>query len=581
MTPQEFLIALWGRSPPGVFLIWTLPAKESRWHTHYRNIQRDMTALEGSDIYTGVGIGNRNGGRFTTQKKLTEEEVGGIAGLWADIDWDHPVHRKPNLPPTIEAVLETLEEALLEPTLLVNSGHGIQAWWLFEAPWMFLNVEDHELGRRAAQWWHQHIKGLFTTRGWTTDSVFNLDRIMRLPGTLNHRDARNPKPVAVIENTERRYVPQEFLDLVPEDFRTSTPPPGRNGRRRGGQQKWDHPGGDGGTLVLSSDAEPPVLKLYEMLKANPKFRQSWEQNRTDMTDQSASAYDMSLATMALKAGWHDQEVVDLLICWRRKHGHDLKLRERYYQITVEKAREPMETSRTQERLNEAMMDPPEDLEEVLKDNLSELFRVDIIRIVKYLGDPPVFYIYTKQGEITLGQIGNIVSQEKFRGLVAAATGILIPRTSRKVWDQRVQELLDATEEVEVGDASHPVQETTAWLLEYLLEKPPREGDEWEKAAEAKMPFTREERTHIFADDLRRWLELSSGTMITPHALGRRLRQCKAHTKAVNVKVGQKYTTRTTWILPEQLALTRERNGHRPRPPGGRQGPAPGGAPAGK
>ena len=100
------------------------------------------------------------------------------------------MHRKPNLPPTQEQALATLEEALLEPTLLVDSGHGIQAWWLFEQPWIFQTPEDQELGRRAAQWWHQHIKGLYTARGWTTDSVFNLDRIMRLPGNLEQPGPR-------------------------------------------------------------------------------------------------------------------------------------------------------------------------------------------------------------------------------------------------------------------------------------------------------------------------------------------------------------------------------------------------------
>ena len=61
-----------------------------------------------------------------------------------------------------------------------------------------------------------------------------------------------------------------------------------------------------------------------------------------MTDQSPSAYNMSMATMAMQAGWSDQEVVNLLICWRRKHGHDLKLRENYYLMTLDKAREPID-----------------------------------------------------------------------------------------------------------------------------------------------------------------------------------------------------------------------------------------------
>ena len=552
-TSGEFLTALWGNPPPGVILIWTLPEKESTWYTRLDQVNQDVEHHAHEDVYTGVGIANRNGNRFTTQKRLTEEEVSGLAGMWADIDWAHPVHRKPNLPPTQEQALATLEEALLEPTLLVDSGHGIQAWWLFEHPWIFQTPEDQEMGRRAAQWWHQHIKGLYTARGWTTDSVFNLDRIMRLPGTWNNRDPGERRPVEIIREREQRYTPQEFLDLAPEDFQTSTPPPGRTGPRKQGQNRRATNGNAGnGGLELDPEADPPLLKLDALRKANLKFRGSWEQDRKDMADQSPSAYDLSMATMAMQAGWSDQEVVNLLICWRRKHDHDLKLRENYYVVTLEKAKEPFEIAQAEEQLNEALLLSPEDLPEVLKETLETLFRVDIIRIVRYAGDPPIYYMYTKQGDITLGEINSITSQTVFRNMLATVTGVWITAVSRKAWDKRVQALLWACEEIDVGDASHPTQETNAWLEEYLLEKPPREEDEWEKAAEAKRPFILHGKVHIFLDDFRKWLDFHIGEQVTSHALGRRLKQCQARTERINVRVGNSRTSRTTWQLPERI-----------------------------
>ena len=555
-TSREFLTALWGNPPPGVILIWTLPKKESNWYTRLDQVNQDVEHHAHEDVYTGVGIANQNRARFTTQNRCTEEEVSGLAGMWADIDVAHPVHRKPNLPPTQEQALATLEEALLEPTLLVDSGHGIQAWWLFEQPWIFQTPEDQELGRRAAQWWHQHIKGLYTARGWTTDSVFNLDRIMRLPGTWNNRVPGERRPVEIIRETARRYTPQDFLDLTPEDFQTSTPPPGRTGPRKQGQNRraTNGNGGTGGNggLELDPEADPPLLKLDALRKANLKFRGSWEQDRKDMADQSPSAYDLSMATMAMQAGWSDQEVVNLLICWRRKHDHDLKLRENYYVVTLEKAKEPFEIAQAEEQLNQTLLHPPDDETEVLMDNLAKLFGVDITRIVKYLGDPPIYYMYTEQGNITLGKIENIMSQERFRALAAAATEVVIPSVGKKIWEQRVQAMLLACEQTPVGDASHPAQETNAWLEEYLLEKPPREGDEWEKAAEAKRPFILHGKVHIFLDDFRRWLDFHIGEQVTSHALGRRLKQCQARTQRINVRVGNSRTSRTTWQLPERI-----------------------------
>ena len=281
-TSREFLTALWGNPPPGVILIWTLPQKESNWYTRLDQVNQDVEHHAHEDVYTGVGIANRNRAQFTTQKRLTEEEVGGLAGMWADIDWAHPVHKKPNLPPTQEQALATLEEALLEPTLLVDSGHGIQAWWLFEQPWIFQTPEDQELGRRAAQWWHQHIKGLYTARGWTTDSVFNLDRIMRLPGTWNNRVPGERRPVEIIRETARRYTPQDFLDQVPEDFQTSTPPPGRTGPRKQGQNRRATNGNGGtGGLELDPEAAPPFSSW--MPSGRPTSSSGAAGNRTGRT----------------------------------------------------------------------------------------------------------------------------------------------------------------------------------------------------------------------------------------------------------------------------------------------------------
>ena len=266
----------------------------------------------------------------------------------------------------------------------------------------------------------------------------------------------------------------------------------------------ERPEETGGGLALDPEAEPSAVRLDALLTADPKFRRSWGQDRKD---QSPTAYNLSMATMAMGVGWSDQEVVNLLICWRRKHGHDLKLGEGYYEIILSKAKEPIVMAQAQEQLEEALLLRPEDHPEVLKAKLKTLFRVDIIRIVKYVGEPPVYYMYTKQGDITLGEISSITSQTKFQNLVAAATDVWIPAVSRKEWDQRIQAILLVCEPIDVGDASHLAQETRLWLAKYLLKKPPREDDEWEKAAEARQPFVRHGRVYVFIDDLQ-WLEVA-------------------------------------------------------------------------
>ena len=321
---------------------------------------------------------------------------------------------------------------------------------------------------------------------------------------------------------------------------------------------------NGSGLVLDPDAQPSMVRFEALMKANAKFRQSWEQDRRDMADTSPSAYDFSLANMAIRAGWPDQEVVNLMIYWRRKHGHDLKLRENYYAITLAKAKEPIEMDEAEEQMKEALSHPPEDQDEVLKDSLSILLGVDILRIQKYLGDPPIYYMHTLQGNITLGEIRAITSQTKFRDAVAAATGVMIAGAPRKVWEARVQAMLTACEEVDLGDHSHPAQETRRWLDEYLLEKPPREEMEWEKGAEAKMPFLRNERTYIFLENFRRWLEMTRSEQMTSRALAQRVRQAGALPETIGVRVGTAKTTRSCWALPLEFWYQgQHRNGGTP------------------
>jgi hypothetical protein len=88
---------------------------------------------------------------------------------------------------------------------------------------------------------------------------------------------------------------------------------------------------------LSRDAEPPADKLRALLQ-NPKVRASWDHDRDDLQDRSASAYDLSLASFAAARGWSDQEIVDLLIASRRHNHKPVKLRADYYERTLTTAR---------------------------------------------------------------------------------------------------------------------------------------------------------------------------------------------------------------------------------------------------
>ena len=66
-------------------------------------------------------------------------------------------------------------------------------------------------------------------------------------------------------------------------------------------------------LSLYPDAQAPTTKYGALMENDQKFKKSWHRQRPDLPDQSASSYDMSLASIAVMAGWSDQEVRNLLV----------------------------------------------------------------------------------------------------------------------------------------------------------------------------------------------------------------------------------------------------------------------------
>ena len=237
--------------------------------------------------------------------------------------------------------------------------------------------------------------------------------------------------------------------------------------------------------------------------------------------------------------------------------------------------DPADRERVHARMMAALDASPENQAEVLKDCLTTLFGVDIIRIIKYLGDPPVYYIGTEQGNIAIGGIDRIYSQSKVRQAVGFVTNVVVPKVSGRVWDQRIQAILRACEDIEGGDASHPARETRRWIEDYLLEKPPPGGKDWEKAVSTKSPFVRKGATYVFVEDFQRWLEVTVDLRIDDHEIGRRLRRIGIKPNTVNVHIRSVRTTRTTWLVPDNRLPRRSREGGPGERADGGRGPAAG------
>lgn len=112
-----------------------------------------------------------------------------IPALWLDVDIAGPVHHQDNLPPDIATAHDIINRAPWTPTAVVDSGHGLQAWWVLDEPAPATDIANI-MGRWRATWDR-------LADGWHIDNVFDVPRIMRLPGTLNHK--ADPRPVTILE----------------------------------------------------------------------------------------------------------------------------------------------------------------------------------------------------------------------------------------------------------------------------------------------------------------------------------------------------------------------------------------------
>jgi hypothetical protein len=190
----EFIHTIYRDIPENLLIqFWTYPEKESIFRPLSgidRTFLETLLVLneEGEqDIYIGAGLAARDYGK---RSRCPANEIAGIVGLWADIDIQHAVHKKHNLP-TTQTEAETLLAGLgRKRSAVIHSGHGLQAWWLFREPWIFTDETDRAKAASLAKRWIATLRAKAAIHGWTIDSVHDLARLMRPPGLLNWKGAR-------------------------------------------------------------------------------------------------------------------------------------------------------------------------------------------------------------------------------------------------------------------------------------------------------------------------------------------------------------------------------------------------------
>lgn len=134
------------------------------------------------------------------QKKAEREDVASLAWLHVDVDpaeFKPPAGTKDDDLPALAAAHFAAEQARIlalfegppagvpAPTCIVFSGGGYQGFWKLEEPF---KIDGKEELYEEATLWNRQLELLFGA-----DHCHNVDRIMRLPGTINRPDAKKRK----------------------------------------------------------------------------------------------------------------------------------------------------------------------------------------------------------------------------------------------------------------------------------------------------------------------------------------------------------------------------------------------------
>jgi hypothetical protein len=142
------------------------------------------------NVYFGVGA-------RINKKSGKKQDVGYLSTLWLDID------EKDGTPK--EEAIKALGEWIFKPSYIIDSGHGIHAYWVLREP-----VEPSEFGR-------VEVMNKALAKQFNGDMrVVEIAHIMRVPASLNVK--QEPfLPVKILQENDNRYELDDFEEVLPHE----------------------------------------------------------------------------------------------------------------------------------------------------------------------------------------------------------------------------------------------------------------------------------------------------------------------------------------------------------------------------
>lgn len=223
MNTREFLDILYGKVDDGYIGISYIENGNVRtkW---FHSSELDASAsyiIEEGKIHNTYYCVNPRKKRLSPYIRGSDKDVKCVVGAYADFDIRGLAHKQDALPESKEQLLDFLQdESPISPSLLIWSGNGVHAIWLFEEPYMM--GDDSSYIGNVIKAWETYLKAkAFEMYGWKFDSVADTARMLRAPGTINFKTDDRPL-CEVIHYENVRYSVDDFEDYVAKQKKSNT-----------------------------------------------------------------------------------------------------------------------------------------------------------------------------------------------------------------------------------------------------------------------------------------------------------------------------------------------------------------------
>lgn len=183
-------------------------------------IAADVTDLDAHPASTGVFLGQALADHpGPDDDRYKAADAAALTHLWVDLDiaGDGHADGKP-YPPTVDDAMRVVDAIGLYPSVIKHSGNGLQLEYRFDDPWILdTDTERAEAAALVRDFIHTVRARAHSVGAWTIDSVFDLARVMRVPGTTNRKDPTRPKPVTLLEHHPARVYSRDELTAILAD----------------------------------------------------------------------------------------------------------------------------------------------------------------------------------------------------------------------------------------------------------------------------------------------------------------------------------------------------------------------------